>query len=443
MSNPLQWIWAGYSFLMLQFATPSLLAEEALRSYVRLPDPAYDWEVRNETINASGKLFEIRLISQIWRGITWEHRLLVFVPAKASYPDTLLLVLRHGHGASGEIEALKASAQATGTLQAILYDVPNQPLFGGKEEDTLLAYTFSQYLQTGDETWPLLLPMVKSVVRAMDTVQALARKHALTPVSQFIVAGHSKRAHSSWLSAAVDERIKGLIPVALDTLNTPAQIPHHHETFAGLSLATATFEDTIKQADTARGRDLTRMIDPYTYRDRLTLPKLIVLATNDEYYAPDALNLYWDGLPGPKWVLYLPNASHVGANIHPNVNPTAFAFVRAVAAGKALPKLAWKFETDDHEVRSRVTSDVAAKSATLWVASAESRALLATQWSAEAMRLVGANGRSHDGGDAISYVGQVEQPGKGYVALFAEINLTQGGESFSLTTQIHISGKGK
>jgi PhoPQ-activated pathogenicity-related protein len=443
MSNYLQWLMAGYLLLTPQLAMPSLFADDALPSYVRRPDAAYAWEQQNETIDASGKLFEIRLISQIWRGIPWEHRLLVFVPAKVSYPDTLLLVLRQGHGASGESEGLKASAQATGTLCAILYDVPNQPLFGGKEEDLLLAYTFSQYLQTGDETWPLLLPMVKSVVRSMDTIQALGRKHALTPVSRFIVAGHSKRGHTSWLSAAVDERIRGVIPVALDTLNTPAQIPHHREVFAGLSRPAATFEDTIAQADTARGRNLIRMIDPYTYRDRLTLPKLIVLATNDEYYASDALNLYWDGLPGWKWVLYLPNASHVGANMHPSVNHTAFAFVRAVAAGKALPNLSWKFESGDDEVRLRLTSDVAAKSARLWVTSAESRDFLATQWSARAMRLVGNNGRPHDGREAITYVGEVEQPRKGYVAIFAEMDFTQGGESFSLTTQIHISGKGQ
>ena len=40
------------------------------------------------------------------------------------------------------------------------------------------------------------------------------------------------------------------------------------------------------------------------------MPKLIVNATNDLYWATDALNLYWDGIPNDKWVLYLPNAGH-------------------------------------------------------------------------------------------------------------------------------------
>ncbi len=90
----------------------------------------------------------------------------------------------------------------------MLYDIPNQPLFDGKEEDDLQAFTFSQYIKTGDASWPLLFPMVKSVVRAMDVVQSLARKEQIAAVSDFVVAGHSKRGHTTWLTAATDLRIK-------------------------------------------------------------------------------------------------------------------------------------------------------------------------------------------------------------------------------------------
>jgi hypothetical protein len=57
--------------------------EHPLFQYINKPDPAYSWEkVKEEKMVGGEKFISIKMVSQIWQGIKWEHELDVIVPAK-------------------------------------------------------------------------------------------------------------------------------------------------------------------------------------------------------------------------------------------------------------------------------------------------------------------------------------------------------------------------
>src|SRR5690606_36216870 len=108
---------------------------------------------------------------------------------------------------------------------AVVEQVPFQPIFGLRE-DELIAYTFEQYLATGESDWPLLLPMVKTAVRAMDTAQAFAAAEWQVDLDRFTVLGGSKRGWTTWLTGAADPRATTLVPIVIDVLNFESHMPH-------------------------------------------------------------------------------------------------------------------------------------------------------------------------------------------------------------------------
>jgi PhoPQ-activated pathogenicity-related protein len=423
-------IYISLLFICFHQVCLSQQPKKALENYVSKADTFYQWKTENLLTSEEGRFYEISLLSQKWQGINWSHRLILYFPKKARFPNTLVLVLRHIYNRNGDLASLKYISDSTGTPSACLFDMPNQPLFNGRTEDDLQAYTFSKYMQTGDESWPLLFPMVKSVVRSIDAVQELALKEEKIAIKKVVVAGHSKRGHTSWLAAAVDSRIAGIIPIAIDVLNAEAQMPHHLKMFSTYSTPSQDATAFLNELNKPLGKSLIEMIDPYAYRQRLTLPKLIISATNDEYFPTDALNLYWKGLKGSKSILYLSNAGHVRADSDPRVNPTAFAFVRAVAADKTLPSLNWEFKTLKDSIQLIVNVDSSAVGGVLWQTSSESSDFRTSQWIATPMKAIVQKSKRQ-------YVISISKLLKLNELFYGEIEFEQDGHKFLLSTQTY------
>jgi PhoPQ-activated pathogenicity-related protein len=178
------------------------------------------------------------------------------------------------------------------------------------------------------------------------------------------------------------------------------------------------------------------MVDPWAYRDRLTLPKLIINGSNDFYWVTDALNLYWDELPGDKWVIYVPNAGHdlLGqdrTNSDYLVNGLA-AFSRHQISGRAMPSLTWKHDSTSDRLRLTVEATPAPAGARLWVAQSATQDFRTAQWREQALTF--AKGR---------VIGEVPRPVEGYTAFFGELDYEIDGLPYRLSTQVRMTGKAK
>ncbi len=152
-------------------------------------------------------------------------------------------------------------------MVAELRGVPNEPLVfsdDGKPrtEDAIIAYTWVKFLKTGDETWPLRMPMTKAAVRAMDTVTAFCATPAggSVTVAKFVVTGASKRGWTTWITAAADSRVVAIVPMVIDLLNNVKSFEHHYQAYGFYSPAVKDYlEDKgLMNVDISRRRNTRR-----------------------------------------------------------------------------------------------------------------------------------------------------------------------------------------
>jgi len=286
-----------------------------LREYVARPDDSFSWRLgRRATFGQGLDGREVIFTSQIWQGVTWTHRMAVLVPEKIRSRGAVLLYITGGHHLY--LSSAARVARQTGSIVAVLYDVPCQPLFDGRCEDALLSFTLMKFLETGDSDWPLVLPMTKAAVRGMDVLQEVCRQEAGFAADGFAVAGASKRGWTTWLAAAVDARVKGIAPAVYDNLDLAAQMRHQIAAWGEFSerIHDYTARGLPQLAAAGGAEELLPLIDPAVHLDAITIPKLLIIGTNDRYWPLDALNIYCHRLLGETSLIYLPNVGHNALN---------------------------------------------------------------------------------------------------------------------------------
>jgi PhoPQ-activated pathogenicity-related protein len=431
----------GIGVLLIALAATAALPRAAgagdLLSYIAKPEHNFKWEVMSTHPLPGGSAAIIRVISQVWHDIRWEHWVTVIVPDEIKHADDALLVIAGGskrasapENLPNEAMLLLGGAAQTGTVVAILNQVPYQPLFDNLREDALIAHTFKKVLETKDETWALLLPMTRSAVRTMDALQAfLTEKQGRAP-KRFFVTGASKRGWTTWLTAAADPRVSGIAPMVFDVVNFPLQMPHQVQSFGKYSEQIKDY--TLlglpqRLADDPEASRLAALVDPYTYRDRLTMPKLIVLGTNDPYWPIDAIKLYFNDLKGEKYIHYVPNAGH---GLGPGALEATSAFYNTIVAGEARPRFTWKMQDEGTEAVLTIQAEDAPEGVELWSASAKDRDFRKSRWTSVPVQGGGKDGR---------WTVRVPLPEAGYVAFYAALTYGSSlGHDYKLCTNVEI-----
>lgn len=436
------------AFVAIAPAAPRAGRATGLDKYVNAPDPDYRYKLVKTLPGDGYTAYVLDMTSQAWRTPAevdrniWKHWLTIIEPAEVK-GTTGFLFITGGSVNDKAPERADAShvdmALTTHSVVTELRGIPNEPLTFSDDkkrrtEDQIIAYTWVKFLRTGDETWPLRMPMTKAAVRAMDTVTAFCatKQGGGLKVDKFVVGGGSKRGWTTWTTAAVDRRVVAIEPMVIDLLNNVKSFEHHWRAYGFYSPAVKDYQDMglMDVANTKRYTELMRLVEPYSYRDRYTMPKLIMNAAGDQYFLPDSSRFYFDKLPGEKYLRYVPNTDHSLKNS--DARQSLIAFYDAVLHDRPRPKFSWKFEKNG-DIRVQCVDKPS--EAKLWQA---------TNPEKRDFRLVSigpaykSTPLTDDGGGV--YVAKIEKPSKGWMASFVELTFPSGGKyPLKFTTAVRIT----
>lgn len=347
----------------------------ALDDYAAMPDTNFSWSQYGLS-KYDGPTFTqayvLEMTSQAWREpnqvdtTVWTHWVTIIVPEAewllGPVKDTALVLINGGDigepapiidPADPSYSDFRSLAAGTRSVIVELRGVPNQPLQFSDEtfarsEDEIIAYSWDKFLGGGDDYWPVQLPMVKSTVRCMDAVQAFVGSVAGKTINNFVLAGGSKRGWTAWLTAAVDTRVTAVSPIVSDLLNMKRSFAHQWSCYGFWADALRPYEEMniFDWFDSTRADALLAIVDPYEYRYRLTIPKLIVTAAGDDFFVHDSIQFYMDDLLGETYVRTVPNTNHYLDGAQDEVLANMVPYYDAFLTGQPRPEFSWTLNDD-------------------------------------------------------------------------------------------------
>lgn len=438
----------AYFCFVVGYAQQTITPETALDAYIHNDDPTWAWEIRDVHQSENAKAYSLLFISQKWQGILWKHELIVFVPESVKQDGALLFItggsVRDGmpRFSNPDDETslfLSALANRNNALVCILKQVPNQPLYGGLTEDALISYTLNEFRKDKDYSWPLLFPMTKTAYKAMDAVQEFAAQQLDRQVNRFVVSGASKRGWTTWLTGALqDPRVKAIAPMVIDMLNMPVTLDYQKQLYGEYSEEIQDYVNLeIPQAIHSEfGNAAVQMIDPYSYREKLTIPKMIIMGTNDPYWTVDAIKHYIGAIPGHNLLHYVPNAGH-GLGDKIQAFGALSAFFTVTLENADYPVCSWDLVQKGRNIDLKVkASPDKLKGATLWKSASDSRDFRKAAWTKSDVKM--------DARDKSVVNVRLQYPKTGFQAFYVDLIYEDPhGDEYTVSTRTYVSDNKK
>lgn len=359
---------------------------EALSCYLKQAEPS-QWRLLSTHEDAAHdvNIHEYELTSIVWpteSGEPWKHQLIIYQPKQVTSQQALLFI---GKGTNKPAASwvstetkpfdLVQIAQKSNTVVAELTNVPNQCITFEDgtcyQGDGLIAITWLKYLKDphNENSLPAHFMMVKNSVIAMNAMQSIMAEHNIE-INKFTIAGKSKRGWAAWLVALHDERVNSIIAIVADFLDTQSTIQHIKDVYGNYPIAMSPFIKTgvIDYAGTPEFAALMQMEDPLAYLaeprfvERLSIPKLIISSSGDDFTVPDTVTRYYDRIPGQNSIHMIPNNPHyVSDELSRQLIESYYVWL---LKGYDVPTIQWQF--DAKHATLTINTDQQPKSIELW-----------------------------------------------------------------------------
>ena len=318
------------AYFMLNFIF--LSTEEkytSMSDYIESTKNEFSYDIQEVIYEENWTGYHIKMISGEWLDskkvdqVEWWHYVDIIIPKQTTSSSGIMFI----DGGEKSDDYFRLDAQSIGNAiktESVIVNVSNipfQPLNflsseqDSFEEDDLIAFAWNKFLKQGakqkDVEWLPRFPMTRAIVRAMDLAQEIVLQNDIV-VKDFVVSGASKRGWTAWTTAAVDSRVKAVVPMVIDMLNLVPSFENHYRSYGEFSPAVQEYVNYNIQdwLGTEEFKVLMSYIEPFSFVDKFTMPKYIINAGSDEFFSTDSWRFYYDKLPGEKIIRYVPNKNH-------------------------------------------------------------------------------------------------------------------------------------